>query len=140
MRDISGDRRIAWSTWRWLESQATTGKQPVYRYRFDFGPPPDPNEPDRGAYHSAEIEYVFGTLDSKAGVTWRPDDRTLSDLMQKYWTNFARAGNPNGPGVPQWPAYQASSGWQVLALTPQPKPEKDNFRDRYLFLNTVWDK
>jgi len=140
LRDISGDRRIAWSTWRWLEGQATTGKQPVYRYRFDFGPPPDPNEPDRGAYHSAEIEYVFGMLDSKVGVTWRPDDRTLSDLMQKYWTNFSRGGNPNGPGVPQWPAYQASSGWQVMALTPQPKPEKDNFRDRYLFLNRVWDK
>ena len=55
--------------------------------------------PDPGAYHSAEIEYVFGMLDSKAGVPWRAEDRALSDQMQKYWSNFARSGNPNGPGL-----------------------------------------
>ena len=140
LKDLAGDRSIAWSTWQWLEAQAATGKQPVYRYRFDNPPPPDPNSPDRGAYHSAEIEYVFGTLDSKAGLIWRPDDRLLSDLMQKYWANFAAGGNPNGPGLPQWPAYRQSSGWLVMYLIPQPKSEKDSARDRYLFLNTVWGK
>jgi len=139
LKDFDGDRFIAWSTWGWLEAQATTGKQPVYRYRFDFGPPPTPDAPDRGAYHSSEIEYVFGMLDSNAGITWRPDDRTLSDVMQTYWVNFARAGNPNGPGVPQWPAYR-SSDWQVMHLGPQPKPEKDSARERYLFLSIVWGK
>ncbi|MGH9536463.1 MAG: carboxylesterase/lipase family protein [Terriglobales bacterium] len=140
LKDLAGDSFIAWSTWRWLEAQAASGKQPMYRYRFDLGPPPDPNVPDRGAYHSSEIEYVFGALDSKAGIAWRPEDRSLSDLMQAYWTNFAISGNPNGPGLPPWPAYRASSGWEVLYLTAQPKAEKDSARDRYLFLNTVWGK
>jgi para-nitrobenzyl esterase len=140
LKDLAGDRFIAWSTWRWMEAQLTTGRQPVYRYRFDNAPPPDPNSPDRGAYHSAEIEYVFGTLDSKPGMIWRPDDRTLTDMMQRYWTDFARSGVPNGPGLPEWPAYGASTGWQVMHFVPQPKAEKDDLRDRYLFLNTVWGK
>jgi para-nitrobenzyl esterase len=140
IEDFTGDRFIAFGTWKWLEDQATSGKQPTYRYRFDQAPPRLFDAPDEGAYHSAEIEYVFGMLDSKPKITWRPDDRTLSDLMQKYWTNFARSGNPNGPGVPQWPIYQANSGWMVMHLNPQPKPEKDVARDRYLFLNTFWGK
>ena len=69
--DFAGDRFIAFSTWEWMEAQAKTGKQPVYRFRFDLGPPADPKGPQLGAYHSAEIEYVFGQLDSKAGVAWR---------------------------------------------------------------------
>ena len=67
--------RLAFSTWAWLEAATKTGKQPVYRYRFDLGPPADPKAPQMGAYHSAEIEYVFGQLDSKAGIAWRADDR-----------------------------------------------------------------
>jgi para-nitrobenzyl esterase len=140
IEDFTGDRFIGFGTWKWLEDQTASGKQATYRYRFDQAPPRLPDAPSEGAYHSAEIEYVFGMLDSKAGITWRPDDRTLSDLMQKYWTNFARTGNPNGPGVPQWPIYQANSGWLVMQLSPQPKPEKDVARDRYLFLNTYWGK
>ena len=138
LQDFAGDRFIAWSTWRWLEAQTTTGKQPAYRYRFDLSVPHAPEKPDPGAYHSAEIEYVFGMLDSKAAVTWRAEDRALSDQMQKYWANFARSGNPNGPGLPQWPTYRSDSNWQVMYLSPQSAAGKDVARDRYLFLNTVW--
>ncbi len=138
LQDLAGDRFIAWSTWKWLEAQTTTGKQPVYRYRFDLGFPHAPEMPDPGAYHSAEIEYVFGMLDSKAGVPWRAEDRALSDQMQKYWSNFARSGNPNGPGLPQWPTYRSDSNWQVMYLGAQSNAAKDVSRERYLFLNTVW--
>jgi len=140
LQDLAGDRFIAWCTWRWLEAQLTTGKQPAYRYRFDLGFPHAAEQPDRGAYHSAEIEYVFGTLDSKAGVPWRAEDRALSDQMQKYWTNFAGSGNPNGPGLPQWPVYRPDSNWQVMYLSAQSDAGKDVTRDRYLFLNAVWAK
>ncbi len=139
--DFASDRFIAFSTWDWLEAQSKTGKQPIYRYRFDLGPPPsDPDAPRLGAFHSSEIEYVFGQLDSKAGVPWLPENRALSHEMQKYWTNFAREGNPNGPGLPQWPLYSSSDGWQVMFLDAQPSAHKDDLRDRYLFLASQWSK
>jgi para-nitrobenzyl esterase len=139
-QDFAGDRFIAFSTWAWLEAQSKTGKQPVYRFRFDLGPPSDPKMPQLGAYHSSEIEYVFGQLDSKAGVGWRVDDRQLSDEMQKYWANFACSGDPNGPGLPKWPVYSAGDGWTVMFLDATPAAHKDELRGRYLFLAGAWAK
>ena len=138
--DFAGDRFIAFSTWDWIEAQSKTGKQPIYRYRFDMAPTPsNPNAPRMGAYHSAEIEYVFGQLDSKTDVTWRDADRAVSQQMQKYWSNFAKNGNPNGPGLPNWPLY-APPDYQVMFLDEQPAAHPDDLRDRYLFLEREWAK
>src|SRR6185437_9277745 len=71
--DFAGDAFIAYSTWEWLEAQVKTGNAPVYRYHFDLGSPGDPLHPAAiGAFHSDDIEYVFGTLDSRRGAKWRP--------------------------------------------------------------------
>jgi para-nitrobenzyl esterase len=141
MLDFAGDRFIAWATWRWIDAQSTTGKQPVYRYRFDLAPPADPEGPQElGAFHSAEIEYVFGQLDSKARVKWRPQDRKLSAQMQRYWANFARSGDPNGEGLAKWPPYASSSGWRVMYLDEKSEARKDDQRDRDLFLTAAWGK
>ncbi|HTT19542.1 MAG TPA: carboxylesterase/lipase family protein [Candidatus Sulfotelmatobacter sp.] len=138
-QDYAGDKFIAFSTWDWIEAQSKTGKQPVYRYRFDMAPfNKNPNAPRMGSYHSAEIEYVFGQLDSKADVTWRESDRQISDMMQKFWSNFAKTGNPNGAGLPNWPPYTAADGWPVMILSAAPAAKKDNLRERYLFLSREW--
>jgi para-nitrobenzyl esterase len=139
--DLAGARFIAFSTWKWLEAQEATGTQPVYRYRFDLPPPSDPNHPGGlAAYHSAEIMYVFGALDLLHGYAWRPEDRALSTQMQKYWSNFAKTGDPNGEGLPHWPVYKADSGWEVMHLGPESGAAPDRQRDAYLFLNSVWVK
>jgi len=139
-QDFAGDKFIAFSTWAWMEAQSKTGKQPIYRFRFDLGPPSDPKAPQLGAYHSSEIEYVFGQLDSKTDVTWSPETRALSAQMQKYWANFARSGDPNGPGLPKWPVYSATDGWPVMFLDAGSAAHKDDLRDRYLFLAGAWEK
>jgi para-nitrobenzyl esterase len=138
--DFTGDQFIAWSTWRWLEAQSTTGKQPVYRYRWDLGFPVGPKGTPRKAYHSAEIEYVFGQLDSKKATEFTPEDREMSVRMQKYWANFARSGDPNGEGLAKWPVYGAAGGWQLMRLGGNPEAGKDDLRERYLFLTAAWTK
>jgi para-nitrobenzyl esterase len=139
--DFASDRFISYSTWRWLEAQVATGKAPVFRYRFDLGSPGDKNHQTLlGAFHSDDIEYVFGTLDSRPGAVWRPEDRKLSELMGTYWTNFARTGDPNGVGLPQWPVYSAADQWQVMHLDASSKAKPDTQRERYLFLDGVWGK
>jgi len=139
--DFAGDRFIALGTWKWMEAEAKAGKSPIYRYRFDQAPPDDPSrEPGMGAFHSGEIEYVFGTLEWRIPTLWRSEDKALSELMRKYWSNFARTGNPNGAGLPNWPAYKPSGDAQVMHLSGQSKAEKDDLRGRYEFLKKAWEK
>jgi para-nitrobenzyl esterase len=138
--DFASDSFIAYSTWKWLDAQTLTGRSPVYRYRFDLAPPPPENTPPDspvarlGAVHAVEIEYVFETLPSKK-APWRDEDRKLSDLMATYWTNFAKTGNPNGSGLPEWPRYEFTSGYRVMHLSAEPHAAIDTQRARYEFLD-----
>ena len=135
--DAASDQFIADSTWEWIEAQVATGGAPVYRYRFDEPSPGDPFHPGNAAFHSDEIEYVFGTLNNRAAAPWTSADYKLSDEMQQYWVNFAKTGNPNGPGLPEWPTYNAAGNWEVMHLDATPQAEPDTHRDRYLFLRTA---
>jgi para-nitrobenzyl esterase len=138
----SGAKFLTFATWQWLEAQVKTGGQPVYRYYFMRPSPTSTFHPaGSGAFHSDEIEYVFGTLDSRPGAHWQPADYQLSNLMQTYWTNFARTGNPNGSSasdVPNWPQYDAEDNWQVMNLDAQSEAKPDAHRDRWLFLKSAW--
>ena len=87
----------------WCAEQAKRSER-IYTYFFDH-PIPWPAHPEFGAFHSSEIPYIFETL-KLLDRPWQPADFRLSDVMASYWSNFAKAGDPNAPDLPRWPSYE----------------------------------
>jgi para-nitrobenzyl esterase len=97
---------------------------PTYQYELnDPNPPflyPIPPVPySLGDYHSAELQYLFPTSAGKLSA----GQATLAADMQGYWTNFAKHGNPNGAGLPAWPAYTTATDQAQSLTEPAPAPE-----------------
>jgi len=110
-RDTLGWHQRTWA--RLQEKMSNDKKLNLHVYIYYFTHDPTPNAANsRGATHGAEASYVFNT----PGRTWTDADKALGDQVSSYWANFAIKGDPNGPGLPVWPEFHASSTNQPFVL------------------------
>ena len=96
-------------------------------------PPP----PATGAVHSAEIEYAMGNLSTNKVFAWTPDDYKVSKEMQEYFANFVKKGDPNGKGLPKWPATTADGTGPILRIDVRSEAQPETHRDRYLLMDSL---
>ncbi len=149
--DLAGDRFISFSTWKWIDEQVKRSNKPVYRYLYSHprppmrktgsapglaggvvkssGPPPSPN---KGAVHSAEIEYAMGNLDGNKVFAWTADDYKVSKTMQAYFINFIKTYSPNSKGLPEWPPVTKEKV-PFMNINVSTRLEYEKNRERYLF-------
>jgi para-nitrobenzyl esterase len=129
---------LSWHMRMWAELQAKRGKSRAYVYYFTHEPPAAGNQPSRGATHTAEIPYVFNNLPTNR--EWPEADRKLADQMSTYWVNFAAKGDPNGKGLPVWPAYKDKASGRAMILGPTLGPESAPEAARWALYDALWIK
>ncbi len=158
--DLASDRFIAYGTWKWIDLAAKTGGKPVYRYYYAWprpamtaqmgnataglaggvvrGDAPAATRPvPKGAVHSAEIEYALRNLSTNKVYGWTPDDYKVSALMEEYFANFIKTGNPNGANLPVWPKAIGGDTTQFMRIDVDTHAETEGHRGRYLVLDSL---
>ncbi len=126
---------LGWLMRRWAQIQSTRGKAKAYLYYFTHVPPTAPGTPSRGATHGAETAYVFQNL-VPASLNWTDLDRRVANTISSYWVNFAASGDPNGKGLPTWPAISKNSNRAMvlgdkIEIGPEPDKARLDFFDAY---------
>ncbi|MCS0631157.1 carboxylesterase family protein [Telluria mixta] len=129
------------STWSWARDWTKGSGRPVYTFFWTHAPP-GPDAALRGAYHGAEINYALGNLYA-TDRPWTEDDRRIADTMSSYWANIVKTGNPNGAGLPDWPAYDARASSVMLLgdrfeTAPIATPERIAFWQRFFSTQKPW--
>lgn len=159
--DLSGDRFIAYSTWKWFDLHRKNSTQPLYRYYYTHPRPEmrdnsleaglaggvikkNSNTPKapipKGAVHSAEIEYAMGNLAGNKDYAWTESDYAVSETMLNYFANFIKTGNPNGDKLPVWPMAKNEEKPEIMIIDLASKSIRAENDARYLFLDKEYSK
>lgn len=160
--DLASDMFLDYATWKWGNMHKLTGGQPVYRYRYCHPRPAmaikgkvaalaggvvdakegaAPVRRDKGAVHSADIEYAMATLPTNRVYNWQPEDYMVSDIFSQYYINFVKTGNPNGLGLPEWPATNGKAVAPVMQIDVDTKVKADaQMEKKYEFIDKIFWK
>ncbi len=94
---------------------------PVWVYRFSYVPAAMKEQWRNGAPHGVEVPYAFATLGARMGPfptpPPTPEDEAVARMVNTYWANFAKTGDPNGQGLTKWPLYGPSKD-EILEFRP----------------------
>jgi para-nitrobenzyl esterase len=131
-KGLSRESTFSWSTWTWARMQSKQGKSKAFIYYYDYHAP----NVD-GSGHGSDVPYAFQTLSGGRGGAPKPEDLKLSDAISSYWVNFAKTGDPNGPGLPNWPAFEVNDQKAMVfdaAPSARPVPNLDKLKvfDAYI--------
>lgn len=118
-RQLHHDLGLA-ALYRWNQLWSTHAHSATYVYLFDHMEP-GPQSSRWGKFHSSELPYVFGTLGAAPERHFTAVDGSISTQLMRYWLDFVKTGNPNGAGLPQWPAMGPRDP-KVMALAGTPRP------------------
>jgi para-nitrobenzyl esterase len=94
---------------------------PAYIFLFSYVPASMKDRMRFGPGHGSDISYAFDNLRAPNGATVAPEDKEVARMMNAYWVNFARTGNPNGTGLPKWPLYSHKKN-EILDIQSDGKP------------------
>ncbi len=113
---------ISWNMRQWAASHAAKGKK-AYSYFFSRIQTVNGQPSPQGATHTAEISFAWNNPKGQATQTWNDVDIALADKMSSYWVNFITKGDPNGGGLPQWPALTNVTTGKVMVFGDTPQVE-----------------
>jgi len=111
---------------------ASKNKKATFIYYYIHVPPDKPDFPNYGAFHTSEVPYVLHTL-HMWNRQWTTLDYQIEENLTNYWVNFAKSGNPNGPGLPAWKTYEIQSG-NILLIGDKIESRPDLFKRELDFL------
>ena len=130
--ESDGSDRIFWTAWRLAEYQRALGKNAYVYWFTQASPAPEGAEPFLPV-HAAEVKYVFDNLgehplfpdnsDAALAAASAADQR-VADMMASYWVNFARTGNPNGEGLPEWKPHTGLDAVNAVILDADPASQR----------------